>query len=68
MLYKKDRVERQFYNEAVPHILVVDGHKKKNILYAIALEDIKLVETRIMETGSHFISKYERILKMKLLP
>lgn len=68
MLYKKDKIQRHFFHESIPHLLVIDGKRKKNILYDIALEDLKLVESRILEIGTHFINKYERIIKMKQLP
>jgi len=58
MLYKKDKVECRFYKESIPHILVLDGKRKKNIIYDIALEDLKVVENRILEIGTHFINKF----------
>lgn len=44
MLYFKDKVLRNSYNEEIPHLLVIDGKKKKNILYDVALVDLKQVE------------------------
>lgn len=46
-------------------MLVVDGKKKKPIIYDIALEDLKLIEDRILNTGSNYINRYERIIKIK---
>lgn len=49
--------------------MVADGKKRKNkILYEIVLEDLKLVEDRIMEYGTVFINRYERLIKMKGMP
>jgi hypothetical protein len=64
-MYKKDLISCQHFNEKIPHILVIDGKKKKNIIYDVVLEDVKIVEDRILEIGTHFINKYEQILKMK---
>jgi hypothetical protein len=36
----------------------MDGKKKKYIIYDIALDDLKLIENRILEIGTHFINKY----------
>ena len=69
MMYKKDFVEKQFYGQDIPHVMVADGKKRKNkILYEIVLEDLKLVEDRIMEYGTVFINRYERLIKMKGMP
>ena len=49
--------------------MVADGKKRKNkILYDIVLEDLKLVEDRIIEYGTIFINRYERLIKMKGMP
>jgi hypothetical protein len=40
MLYKKDKVERNFYDEPIPHIFVIDGKRKKSILYDVAQKDL----------------------------
>lgn len=69
MIYKKDIVSRQHYGKEIPHLLVSDGQKKKNqVMYEIALEDLKLVEKRILEVGTHFINRYERLIKIRSLP
>lgn len=46
-------------------MLVIDGKKKKPIIYDIALEDLKLIEDRILNIGSNYINRYERIIKIK---
>ena len=44
MLYKKDIVEKEFFDEEIPHVMVLDGKKPKNkIIYDVVLEDLKLV-------------------------
>ena len=69
MMYKKDVIRRESYGEKIPHLLVSDGRKRKNnIIYDIVLEDLKLVEERILEIGTHFINRYERLIKIRSLP
>lgn len=48
-------------------MLVIDGKKKKPIIYDIALEDLKIIEDRIINIGSNFVNRYERIIKIKNL-
>ena len=46
-----------------------DGKKKKNkIMYEIVLEDLKLVEDRILENSTIYINRYERLIKIRKMP
>ena len=65
MLYHKDLVIRKFYGDKIPHFLVSDGKRKKNnIFYERALNDLILVEDRLIEVGTHYLNYYERIAKI----
>ena len=49
MMYKKDVIKREYYGQKIPHLLISDGRKRKNnIIYDIVLEDLKLIEDRIL--------------------
>lgn len=66
MLYKRDKVTREHFGEDIPHFLVQDGKRsKKKVLYKSVLDDLLLIEDRIMETGTHYINFYERVIKMR---
>lgn len=66
ILYKKDIVMRKQYGEKIPHFLVADGKRRKNnIIYDTVMDDLSLIEDRLIDTGTHYINYYERIVKMK---